>query len=331
MAVKENDIRPKDLMQENLACIEADRNYLLRRQTEWVEVGCPACRHEDNSFYGEKDGFSYVTCAKCKTVYTSPRPSESLLQEFYAQSMNYEYWNKYIFPASNESRKKGIYTPRAEMMIAECERLGVKGGAFVEVGAGFGSFCEVVRSKNFFNEIIAIEPTIHLAKTCEEKGFTVLNQMIETVDESLSADVISSFEVIEHLFDPAAFLEKCNRLLRPGGAIFLSCPNYKGFDMSTLGIKSDSFDHEHINYFHPQSLSILLSRTGFESIKVFTPGKLDASIIRGAMQDGKIDTTGNSFVDFALGEGWDEYGDEFQSFIRENVLSSHMMAVAQKS
>jgi len=328
--VKENDIRPKSLMQDNAACVEADKDYLRDRRSDWIDVVCPACAQAAQTAFGEKDGFSYVQCDSCKTVYTSPRPDEALLKEFYAQSKNYEYWNKYIFPASNEARKKGIYRPRAEMMVEACKGYGIRGGSFVEIGAGFGSFCEVVDSLGFFDEIIAIEPTTDLAETCRQKGFTVLNQMIETVEETLAADVIASYEVVEHLFNPFAFLEKCNRLLRPGGLLFLSCPNFKGFDMNTLGVLSDSFDHEHINYFHPRSLTDLLVRAGYEVKTVYTPGKLDASIVRGALQEGKINTTGNKLVDHVLGEGWDEFGADFQKMITDYGLSSHMMVVAQK-
>jgi 2-polyprenyl-3-methyl-5-hydroxy-6-metoxy-1,4-benzoquinol methylase len=83
----------------------------------------------------------------------------------------------------------------------------------------------------------------------------VVDKPIETVREGElpQADVIASFETIEHLFDPAGFLHACHRLLRPGGLLVLTCPNGQGFDVLVLGDRSDTVDAEHLNYFNPPS------------------------------------------------------------------------------
>jgi 2-polyprenyl-3-methyl-5-hydroxy-6-metoxy-1,4-benzoquinol methylase len=72
--------------------------------------------------------------------------------------------------------------------------------------------------------------------------------------------------VIEHLFSPREFLQAVRNLLVPGGMVVLTCPNGRGFDIQTLGPVSESVDHEHLNYFSPQSLTQLLVSCGFEVI-----------------------------------------------------------------
>ena len=92
----------------------------------------------------QKYELSYVRCRDCATLYISPRPTPAILGEYYATSENYAYWNKYIFPASEDARREKIFRPRGERLMAICQRHGVPRGTLLEVGAGFGTFCEEV-------------------------------------------------------------------------------------------------------------------------------------------------------------------------------------------
>ena len=330
ISFSEEEIRPSEMMANKQRCVDADREYLLSRKSKWVEVVCPACQSKDSRFYGEKMGFVYVECMQCGTVYTNPRPSQKLLHDFYATSQNYEYWNRYIFPATEDVRRTRIFRPRAERVLEYCRNLGIKSHTLIEVGAGFGIFCEEVSKLSVFERIIALEPTPDLAETCRAKGLEVIELPVEKVGEYEIADVVASFEVIEHLFSPRNFVEQCARLLRPGGLLVLTCPNVRGFDVATLGMLSNTFDHEHVNYFHTESLPALLKRCSFEIIDVRTPGQLDADIVRKHALDGALDLVEQPFLREVLVERWEELGQHFQSFLAANRLSSHMWVVGRK-
>lgn len=326
----EEDIRPAQMMADKQGCVDVDREFLLSRKSGWVEVACPACASNDSHFYREKMGFVYVKCTQCGTVYTNPRPSQKLLHDFYATSQNYEYWNKYVFPAAEHVRRTRIFRPRAERVLEYCDSLGIESHTLIEVGAGFGIFCEEISKLGMFERIIAVEPTPDLAETCRSKGLEVIHLPIEEVDEEEIADVVAAFEVIEHLFSPRSFVVQCARLLRPGGLLVLTCPNVRGFDVATLGMLSNTFDHEHVNYFHTESLPALLKRCGIEIIDVQTPGQLDADIVRKHVLDGRLDLGNQPFLREVLVERWEELGQPFQSFLAANRLSSHMWVVGRK-
>ena len=330
MNFSEEDIRPAQLMLDKQRYMDADRDYLLSRKDEWVEVECPACGSCDSRFYGEKLGIAYVKCTQCGTVYTNPRPSQALLHNFYATSQNYGYWNKYIFPATEETRRTNIFRPRAEQILDYCESVSIEKHTLLEIGAGFGTFCEEVTDLGAFERIIALEPSTDLAETCRTKGLEVIDSPIEEVNEEGIADVIVAFEVIEHLFSPCNFVQQCLRLLRPSGLLVLTCPNVRGFDIAMLGMSSDTFDHEHLNYFHTESLPNLLKYCGLEIIDVQTPGQLDADIARKHVLERVVDLDNQPFLQEVLIERWEELGQAFQSFLATNQLSSHMWVVARK-
>ena len=200
----------------------------------------------------------------------------------------------------------------------------------MDVGAGFGTFCEEIKKSGFFEKVIAIEPTPDLAETCRKRNIETIEKEIENVKMNEKVDVITNFEVIEHLFSPKEFLIGCRNQLSDNGLIVITCPNINGFDVSTLMGLSNTIDHEHVNYFNPESLSMLLSSCGFEIIEVLTPGKLDAELVRKRILDNEFDVSNQPFLRRVLIEEWNNLGEKFQKFLSNNKLSSHMWIVARK-
>jgi 2-polyprenyl-3-methyl-5-hydroxy-6-metoxy-1,4-benzoquinol methylase/ribosomal protein S27E len=329
-SLRETEIRPDELMREQQVRFERDVQRMLARRSEFLSVPCPACSSTDDRTAWTKYGMSYVECSHCETVYISPRPSPEVLRDYYTNSENYEYWNRTIFPASESARREKIFRPRAARAAEICRRHGKTGGVLLEVGAGFGTFCEEMRELNAFSRIVAVEPTPGLAATCRKRGLEVIEQPIENVSLDFALDVVVSFEVIEHLFDPAQFLRGCHRVLSPGGLLILTCPNIKGFDMMVLRDLAGAVDAEHLNYFHPASLARLLDSCGFKTIESLTPGKLDAELVRKKILSSDFDVAAQPFLRHVLVDEWDRLGQPFQEFLAASGLSSHMWIVAEK-
>jgi 2-polyprenyl-3-methyl-5-hydroxy-6-metoxy-1,4-benzoquinol methylase len=328
--VKENEIRPEELVKKQQQFVENDRRFLLDRHDKWVNVSCPACNSPQNKFFDEKFSIKYMECSNCKTVYTNPRPDLNTLIDFYQSSENYAFWNEYIFPATAEVRRENIFKPRVEKICEIIKRHRLKAETMVEVGAGYGFFCDEMQKKGIFKRIIAIEPTMELAETCRKiNGIEVINKPVEQVQLDFKADMIVSFEVIEHLFSPKDFVMSCKTLLNDGGIAVFSCPNVKGFDVSMLRMNSSTFDHEHMNYFNPDSIQHLLSECGFEIVEVSTPGLLDVDIVKKAFLNNEIDADKNTFIK-ELVTSDEKLAERFQLFLQENKLSSHMWCVARK-
>jgi 2-polyprenyl-3-methyl-5-hydroxy-6-metoxy-1,4-benzoquinol methylase len=331
--LRESEIRPDELMGAQAERFANDIGRLLQRRDEFVSVSCPACGADDFQGAFEKYALTYVTCRVCETMYINPRPSPAVLEHYYATSENYWYWNKYIFPASEGVRREKIFRPRADRVAEICKRHNVRTNVLMEVGAGFGTFCEEVQRLKTFQRVIAIEPTPDLAETCRKKGLEVIQRPIEQVrlNEGEVVDVIATFEVIEHLFSPRDFLRSCASVLGPGGLIIITCPNVKGFDVVVLEGLSDTVDVEHLNYFHPDSLSNLLRESGFEVLEAMTPGKLDAELVRKKTLAGGFDLSTQPFLRDVLIDRWEQVGTAFQQFLADNLLSSHMWLVAKKA
>ena len=328
--LKESEIRPDALMAGQAERLANDVRRLLLHKGSFVAVPCPACDSGRWQPAYRKYEIQFVTCSDCGTVYANPRPRPEQLAEYYSASENYAYWNQFIFPASEPARREKIFRPRVRKVLDLCQRFAIPTDALLEVGSGFGTFCEELSKTGVFRRIVAVEPTPELAQTCRQRGLSVIEARIEEAEIHEPVDVVVSFEVIEHLFSPREFLRKCHTLLRPGGVLMLTCPNVQGFDDVTLRERSSAVDHEHINLFHPDSLSMLLSACGFQVIETQTPGQLDAELVRKQVQAGQISLDGQPFLQRVLIDEWDRLGEKFQTFLSENRLSSNMLVVGKK-
>jgi 2-polyprenyl-3-methyl-5-hydroxy-6-metoxy-1,4-benzoquinol methylase/ribosomal protein S27E len=329
--LSETELCPEYFLKGQEEAFQRDIDRLFAQRGAFVPVACPACGETAADPVFEKYGFEYVRCVSCLTLYMTPRPPPEVMATYYAASENYRYWADHIFPASEAARRAKIHRPRLDQIVDYCHRFHVPRGTLLEVGPGFGTFAALAADSGHFQSVVTVEPTPEMAEACRERGLNVIESRIEDMgNEIADADVVVSFEVIEHLFAPKAFVAKSARLLRPDGLLVLTCPNGEGFDIAVLGPHSPAVDPEHQNLFNTRSLARLVEDCGFEVLEATTPGRLDAEFVREAALAGKIDLSGDPFLKRVLVDEWERLGQPFQRFLAEHGLSSHMWLVARK-
>lgn len=329
--MKVDDIRPDDLMSGQAHAMQLDLDWLAARRDQFVEVNCPACGEVRRVPLYQKYGMDHQSCQACGTQYISPRPTAEMLGAFYAQSSNYRYWARHIFPASREARRVSVFQPRAAIVADLLRQHGLTGGVMVEVGAAHGLFCEEVRKLGVFDRIVAIEPTPELAGECRRLGFDTIEAPWEQVRLEAPSQLIANFEVIEHLYDPRAFLQWCRVNLVDGGHVLLTCPNIAGFETILLGAASGAIDHEHLNLFTPSSLAGLMDAVGFDVVSSSTPGQLDVELVQRAIDAGDVEPGAVGRVLMHLiGHADQSVQNDLQALVRKASLSSNMMVLARK-
>lgn len=330
--MREEDIRPADLKDELFELLKKDRELWLKDKDKFVRVSCPACNSNRIKEAVDVRGYAFETCLDCDTVYYNPRPTLEQIHNYYKKAESYNYWATKIFPSTEKARRENIFIPLVERVVEYVKQEKLECETLLEIGAGFGIFCEEISHKNVFEKVIAVEPTPFLAKVCRSKELETIESPYEDLSiRENSISCIASFEVIEHLVNPAHFLQKCYSLLEKNGLMIITCPNIKGFDFTVLGKENaPNFGLEHINMFHPDSIRILFESQGFSIIDICTPGKLDADIVRNQVLEGKFEIEDNPFLEMLLIEKWELLGTKFQKFLSENSLSSNMLVVARK-
>jgi SAM-dependent methyltransferase len=134
-------------------------------------------------------------------------------------------------PALYEALQKfdWYYMPRKwEHDIALLDMHGCRKG--IEIGCGSGDFVKrVLDDKKISFEGCEQNPSA--VQAARRKGLRVYLESAENLAQLYpgSYDVVCSFQVLEHVDQPSAFLTASSRLLRPGGKLLLGLPNAQSF------------------------------------------------------------------------------------------------------
>ena len=330
--LKVDDLRPERLMDDWAVRVAADIKWLHDQRDQFEEVNCPACGANDFKPLYEKNSVRHVCCNQCGTQYANPRPTERILIDFYKRSSNYEYWADTIYSASEEARRTKLFVPRVEYVVEQAALAKIEKPLLLEIGAGYGIFCEEATKSGAFSKVLGVEPTPSLANVCRQKGIDVFESSYEDLDPSLRADIIVCYEVIEHLQSPDKFMEFCYRTLNDGGLLILTCPCISGFETSVQGRFSGTIDHQHVNLFSKTSLPLLAKRIGFATADVETPGELDTELVVRSLNRGEADISVlGTFLADTLRDADDTAIGAFQAFLRAAKASSHMRLTAKKT
>jgi len=324
-----NKIRPPKLLR-NLSDLYKQDLDLLKRE-KLINVNCPSCNSKKSKLQFRKMGFRFNACERCDTIFINPRPSIKCLEKFYTSSKSLNYWN-IIFKKTEKIRKEKIFRPRLEMIKNISKNYQItKINKMVEIGAGFGWFCQLAKEKKFAKKITAIEPSSKFSKICRHiSGIEVIESTIENYDKQLEADLIVAFELVSHLFNPKEFFRVCNRNLNNGGLLVITLPNYYGLDVQLLKNKSNYIMPHFLNIFNPNSIKHLLQSVGFNKIKVITPGLMDFHIMLNKIKSDDVKAKTYPFFQFILKNENQKFIDDLQSLLRKHNMSSHMLVSAQK-
>lgn len=326
--MKESDIRSREAHNRYLELVAADAE-LLARNTSMVNTDrCPACDGNEHTPAMKKSGFTYMECLECETLFVNPRPPFAALMQLYEDSPSTKYWVEEFFLPKVAARRMKIFRPRAAYVAARFPEL--SNSRIGDIGAGFGLFLEELRAVWPEASMTAIEPSCEMATILRGKGIRVLGQMLEEVTATDGRfDLLTAFELFEHLHQPAEFLRCVHGLLNPGGYLYLTTLNGQGFDIQLLWERSKSVSPpHHLNFLNPRSMTRLLERTGFEVVEVNTPGELDWDIVEGGWFADESDP--GRFFQTVAKHGSPEAKRALQGWFRDFGFSSHLRAVARR-
>lgn len=327
--MKESDIRPEKLLDRYLAlsALDAERCFA---DAPRLDIPCVACGGQHLVREFDKNGFAYSSCEGCGTLFQCPRPPIGSFEAFYRDSASSRYWAEEFFPAVAEARREKIFRPRVDRLSELCTSKSIAVKTLVDVGAGYGIFLDEWRRRSPDADLLAVEPSAALARECRAKGFTVVEDIVENVaghDEC--ADLVVCFEVLEHVYDPLAFVRVLLRLVRPGGYVFVSTLGVDGFDIQMLWEKSNSiFPPHHINFLSVAGFQKLFERAGLVDVEVSTPGVLDVDIVRNAARRDTALLDGQRYLRGVLAD--ESKSAAFQRFLSENRMSSHAWVIGKK-
>jgi hypothetical protein len=329
MNVTEEEIRPEKIFNEYLRLTALDTVNFFSK-TESYEISCPACGGDKGKEWVKKSLFTYKICPSCHTIYVSPRPTIDSFNAYYTDSPSTKFWASTFYKFTEAARREKLWKPKAEMIKQRILQFGdgIPVQYIIDIGGGYGVFDEEITAIMDIKAIV-IEPSVHLAQICRDKGLEVVEKFMEHIlpDElPTGRKCFVSFELFEHLHNPSFFLETVLNGMKKDDLFIFTTLSGMGIDIQILGEHSKSVSPpHHLNFMNPKSVTALLKRVGFEVLEATTPGVLDIDILKNNKENIQ-DRFWSNFLEYAS----EEELAAMQKSISSAGLSSHMMIVCKK-
>ena len=212
---------------------------------------CPACKSKNINnkwkYQKKSDNFYVLWCGDCGFGWRYPFPSQDELKHDYRKQSVYE------LEVKNESNIG--FTKRVKRI---CE-LSPNKGKLLDIGAGPGHFLNTAQKKGW--QVYGIEPRKEAAKFCHEYfGIkTKIGFLEDFAGDPIKYDVITCWDVLEHVSDHIQFFDRCIKLLAPGGIFAFSIPNASGLPAQIFKGRWRYVMPVHLNYFTMEYIDKFLS------------------------------------------------------------------------
>lgn len=231
-----------------------------------TDTRCPVCgSHDKNGLWAQVDDFEIRTCAACQTLHLTPLPNPQALSLLY----NTNYYNDlglshgYLDYRVEQISIERTYRARLEKIQRVVEHFKPDGFAHVhEIGSALGFGLPIAESI-FKTRITASDISEEAIEACLGLGYETFksDEFGRAMGAQLSiADLVYSFDVIEHLTDIPMFADWLASFIQPGGFFCVTTPDMRHPMNRVLHSRSPSIKvPQHVIYFTDHTLSMALS------------------------------------------------------------------------
>jgi 2-polyprenyl-3-methyl-5-hydroxy-6-metoxy-1,4-benzoquinol methylase len=211
-----------------------------------------ACTH---SGYGRHH--TIVQCRQCGLVYANPRGDAQELQDTYEAVED---------PLYVQERKGRVLTFERHLRPLEAITGPPAARPLLDVGAYTGVFVEIAARHGW--DAWGLEPSFWAVEQARSRGLQVIHGTLEGADlEPGRFDVVTLWDVIEHLGDPYGSLRQVHRFLKPGGLVVLHTIDIDSLFARLMGARWPWLMEMHLYYFSRRTLRAMLTQCGFEVIR----------------------------------------------------------------
>ena len=231
-------------------------------------INCPICERDNAEFvlWGRdrllaKEGrFRLVRCRGCGLLYLNPQPGPEELAGYYPQ--------EYLPYAQEEAGSPLERWLRSYGLAKRCRLVArwKEGGRLLDIGCATGLFLAQMRMSGNWG-IQGVEISEFAARYAREHlGLEVFQGELEEAEFADACfDVVTMWDVLEHLLHPLAALREVYRILKPDGLLVLRLPNVESLDARLFGPFWAGLDTpRHLFVFSGRTAEALLGKAGFQ-------------------------------------------------------------------
>jgi 2-polyprenyl-3-methyl-5-hydroxy-6-metoxy-1,4-benzoquinol methylase len=218
--------------------------------------------------HGNPERFEVLECNSCGLCAISPRLTPDELSRFYPE--DYVSFLRAVEDEKSWLRRWDRETGIRRRCREVIRRAGTS-GSILDVGCATGNFLNGMKRRGWTCH--GVEPSPQAVKYARERfGLDVLEGLPEQADyPAASFDVITLWDVFEHLPEPGPFLDRSRPWLKKDGWISLTLPNAKAWERALFGKYWAGWDvPRHFNIFTPKTIMRILHEHQFRVSEIFS-------------------------------------------------------------
>jgi 2-polyprenyl-3-methyl-5-hydroxy-6-metoxy-1,4-benzoquinol methylase len=228
---------------------------------------CPICGHSGavlwlrapDRFHGRRVKYTLLRCPSCSLVWLSDPPKPEDMRQHYTEAYDT------LISASGQNSpfrwedRKAALTPQRQS------------GLILDLGCSSGAFLQSLCAADW--KLYGIEMSAESARVAQRRtGAKVfVGEILQAGFPPASFDVITCFDVLEHLYEPRRVMAKVAEWLKPGGIFYVLVPNIDSAEGRVFG----SYWHglelpRHLFHYSPASLKFLAESVGLREVSLET-------------------------------------------------------------
>ena len=239
-----------------------NKNYFYKpyEPKELTLLPCAVCGSRSTHPLADENNLHIVSCASCDYVYVNPRPSVAALEDFYRE---------YYPPQEGLADSWGGEMSAIFANIFGYINARYDSGQILDIGSAYGHFLSQFDAQKWF--ATGVEPSPTATEYCRSNFPRITTFTSNFEDADLAAGsfvVVTSFYVVEHVFDPRDFMQRVHHLLKDGGLAVIRIPYTRPFfPFARLLRRPLMYAPMHLNDFAPAHFERMGREIGFRSVE----------------------------------------------------------------
>ena len=219
-----------------------------------------------------KNKYLLRQCSNCGLVsYSFKQNYDSFLEQQYREG----YFNgeETLRSYYNYQKDKPMIVRNFRWYLKQIKKYKKK-GKLLDIGCAYGYFLELARESGF--DCYGVDPSIYAIKEAKKKfGDHVERKPLSRLSFlPKTFDLITMFDVFEHLLEPQKDLERVRSVIKDNGILTISTGDQGSTWAKMMGRKWTFYNPpQHFNYFNKDNIKMILDQSGFEVINLVKNGK----------------------------------------------------------
>lgn len=213
--------------------------------------------------YLTQEVLNAVECDDCGFVFLSPRPDPKKGQDYFNKAYaGHKDFNDHEYYRDHD---KKLFQSR--LKIEAIEKLKPTGKKLLDVGAGQGHFMKEAIERSW--DVTGTELSVEARESARKLFNITLSESFGECEKE-SFDVITLWDVLEHVADAKEILDEVSKLLKPNGILIIETVNIDSVDFLVQNEKWHLWHVDHNYYFSMKSLKRYLEQFNYRDIQFLT-------------------------------------------------------------